>query len=157
MIEETTNALTAEEASVAEFASNEATESAALAGAAAIQRLVADCNDLRNRLSLQATELTRLRGTNEGLCCRFGILHQRYIQTVKNILTQLEQFDGAIREDVRAARAENGRSEAMVQHQRPQDGNGSETTHPNRDAASVMAHWEAQGAEVERAPWRLAR
>ena len=38
------------EAPAAEFASSQAMENAALAGAAAIQRLVAECNGLRTRV-----------------------------------------------------------------------------------------------------------
>jgi hypothetical protein len=140
MIEEATKTPAAEESSVAEFASNEAMESAALAGAAAVQRLVAECNGLRNRLGMQETELVRLRAANEGLRRRFGLLHQRYVELAKKILSQLEQFDGVIREAGQGANAENGRhDEAMVLHQRPQDGYGPETNHPNgRDAAITM-------------------
>jgi hypothetical protein len=141
MIEEARKTPTAEETSVVEFASDEAMESAALAGAAAIQRLVAECNGLRNRLSIQEAELVRLRGSNEGLRRRFGLLHQRYVELAKKILSQLEQFDGAIREAGQGVSAENGRhDEPVVLHQRAQDGNGPDATHPNgRDAATMMS------------------
>src|SRR6185312_16052263 len=86
------------DAPAAEFASSQAMESAALAGAAAIQRLVAECNGLRTRVSLQEAELARLRGANESIRRRFAMLHQRYVELAKKILGQLEQFDGAIRE-----------------------------------------------------------
>jgi hypothetical protein len=142
MIEEAKNTAAADnEAPAAEFASNQAMENAALAGAAAIQRLVAECNGLRTRLSLQESELVRLRGANEGLRRRFALLHQRYVELAKKILGQLEQFDGAIREAGQDVSNENGRQEEpMVLHQRPQDGNGPLTPKPNgRDLASVMS------------------
>jgi hypothetical protein len=106
MIEEARNTPAADaEAPEAEFASSQAMENAALAGAAAIQRLVAECNGLRTRLALQDNELARVRGANESLRRRFGVLHQRYVELAKKILVQLEQFDGAIRE---AAQEGNG-------------------------------------------------
>jgi hypothetical protein len=141
MIEEARKTATAEgEAPAAEFSSNQAMENAALAGAAAIQRLVAECKHLRTRLSPQETELVRLRGANEGLRRRYALLHQRYVELAKKILSQLEQFDGAIREAGQEVIDENGRhEEPMVLHQRPQDGNGPGAPKPNgRDVASVM-------------------
>ena len=129
-----------------EFASNQAMEHAALAGAAAIQRLVAECNSLRTRVALQDAELARLRGANEGVRRRFAMLHQRYVELAKKILGQLEQFDGLIRETGQealseTARQENGRhDEPMVLSQSAQDGNGSPAPKPNgRDIASIMA------------------
>lgn len=142
MIEETRTTPTADaEAPAAEFASNQAMENAALAGAAAIQRLVAECNGLRTRLSLQETELVRLRGANEGIRRRFAMLHQRYVELAKKILGHLEQFDGAIREAGQDTGGENGRhDEPMVLNQQAQEGNGPPTPKPNgRDIASVMA------------------
>jgi uncharacterized heparinase superfamily protein len=140
MIEEARKTSAVEGASAVEFTSNGAMESAALAGAAAIQQLVVECNGLRNRLSMQETELIRLRGANDGLRRRFGLLHQRYVELAKNILSQLEQFDGAIREAGRAVNAENGNDTSMVLPPRPQGGNGSETDPSNsRDAASTVS------------------
>jgi hypothetical protein len=43
------------------FASDQAIENAALAGAAAVQRLVAERNNLRNRLAAQQRELAAMR------------------------------------------------------------------------------------------------
>jgi hypothetical protein len=125
MIEESRKAAAPElGAQPAEFTSNQAMEDAALAGAAAIQRLVADCNGLRTRLSLQEAEMAHLRNTNEGLRRRLGLLHQRYVELAKKILGHLEQFDATIREagqDV--AKDTSGRGEEpMVLSQPPQDG-----------------------------------
>lgn len=122
------------EGSAAEFASSQAMESAARAGAAAIQSLVTECNGLRNRLSVQEAELGRLRGVNAGLRRRFGLLHQRYVELAKKILSQLEQFDGAIREASQVPSSENGHyDEPVVLRPMPQDDNGAGTNQPDRD------------------------
>ena len=155
MNDDTMDAPTADaEAPAAEFASNQAMENAALAGAAAIQRLVAECNSLRTRVGLQEAELARLRSANEGVRRRFAMLHQRYVELAKKILGQLEQFDGLIRETGQdalneAGRQENGRhEEPMVLEQPAQDSNGSSAPKPNgRDIASIMA-------QAPRAPHR---
>ena len=147
MIEDARNTSPADaEAPDAEFASNQAMENAALAGAVAIQRLVAECNALRTRVALQDAELARLRGANEGVRRRFAMLHQRYVELAKKILGQLEQFDGLIREAGQealseAARQDNGRhDEPMVLAQQPQEGNDVSAPKPNgRDIASIMA------------------
>ena len=54
-----------------DFSSDQAIENAALAGAAAIQRLVAERNNLRNRLAAQQRELAAMRAFNEELRRRF--------------------------------------------------------------------------------------
>jgi hypothetical protein len=86
MIEDARDAGADVEAPAAEFANGQSMESAALAGAAAIQRLVAECNTLRTRVSLQETELARLRSANESVRRRFALLHQRYVDLAKKIL-----------------------------------------------------------------------
>jgi hypothetical protein len=82
------------------FASDQAIENAALAGAAAVQRLVAERNNLRNRLAAQQRELAAMRAFNEELRRRFMVLHQRYVDVAKRVVGELEQFDGTIREVV---------------------------------------------------------
>jgi hypothetical protein len=146
MIEEARNTPPDDPEGPADFASNQAMESAALAGAAAVQRLVAECNSLRTRVAVQEAELARLRGANEGVRRRFAMLHQRYVELAKKILGQLEQFDGLIRETGQeamneTARQENGRhEEPMVLSQQAQEGNDVSAPKPNgRDIASVMA------------------
>ena len=141
------------DAPAAEFASSQAMENAALAGAAAIQRLVAECNGLRTRVSLQEAELVRLRGANEGVRRRFAMLHQRYVDLAKKILGQLEQFDGLIRETGQEtlsemSRPETGRhEEPIVLSQQAQDGNDVSPKPNGRDMASIMA-------QAPRAPHR---
>jgi hypothetical protein len=142
------------DAPAAEFASSQAMENAALAGAAAIQRLVAECNGLRTRVSLQEAELVRLRSAHDGVRRRFAVLHQRYVDLAKKILGQLEQFDGLIRETGQEtlsemSRPETGRhEEPIVLSQQAQDGNDGTAPKPNgRDMASIMA-------QAPRAPHR---
>ncbi len=95
-------AQTAPEPQDDDFTSDQAIENAALAGAAAIQRLVAERNNLRNRLAAQQRELAAMRAFNEELRRRLYVLHQRYVEVAKKVVGQLEQFDGTIREVVQA-------------------------------------------------------
>src|SRR5665811_1672294 len=88
----------APEAPDEDFTSDEAVETAALAGAAAVQRLVAERNNLRNRLAAQQRELAAMRGINEDLRRRLFAIHQRYVDVAKRVVGQLEQFDATIRE-----------------------------------------------------------
>jgi hypothetical protein len=81
-----------------DFSSDQAIENAALAGAAAIQRLVAERNNLRNRLAAQQRELATMHAYNEDLRRRLFVLHQRYVDVAKRVVGQLEQFDGTMRE-----------------------------------------------------------
>jgi hypothetical protein len=129
-----------------EFASSQAMESAALAGAAAVQRLVAECNTLRLRVGQQEQELVRLRGTNENVRRRFAMLHQRYVELAKKILGQLEQFDALIRETGQEAVNEASRhdhprqDEPIVLDQPAHEANGSTTPKSNgRDIAGILA------------------
>ena len=138
----------------AEFASSQAMENAALAGAAAIQRLVAECNGLRTRVSLQEAELVRLRSAHDGVIRLFAVSQKRYVDLAKKILGQLEQFDGLIRETGQEtlsemSRPETGRhEEPIVLSQQAQDINDGSAPKPNgRDMASIMA-------QAPRAPHR---
>jgi len=73
-----------------------------------------------------------LRGVNAGLRRRFGLLHPRYVEVAKKILSQLEQFDGAIREAGQVPSSENGHhDEPMVLRSMPQNVNGAATTQPD--------------------------
>jgi hypothetical protein len=64
--------------------SDEELENAAVVGAAAVQRLIADRNRLRN-------ELAGSRAAQERL-------HQRYVELGKTVLSLLQQFDITMRE-----------------------------------------------------------
>lgn len=91
-----------------EFASDEAIENAALAGAAAVQRLVAERNNLRNRVAAQQREIASMRGFNEELRRRLFAVHQRYVEVAKRVVGQLEQFDGTIRQVLQDGRNGTG-------------------------------------------------
>lgn len=80
-----------------DFATDEAVENAALAGAAAVQRLVSERNNLRQRVIAQQHELASMRAFNEELRRRLFAIHQRYVEVAKRVVGQLEQFDGTIR------------------------------------------------------------
>jgi hypothetical protein len=83
-----------------EGGSEESIESVALAGAAAIQRLIADRDTLRDRVNTQQRELVTLSAANEELRCRLGLIRQQYLELGSRILTQLEQFDRITREAI---------------------------------------------------------
>jgi hypothetical protein len=73
-------------------------ESIAVAGASAIQRLIADRNSLRNYLNTQQRDLIALTAINEELRRRIASIRHHYIELGTRILTQLEQFDQATRD-----------------------------------------------------------
>jgi hypothetical protein len=101
-----------------DFTSDQAIENAALAGAAAIQRLVAERNNLRNRLAAQQRELAAMRAFNEELRRRLYVIHQRYVEVAKRVVGQLEQFDGSIREVLQEGY--NGAAQRQEPRQEPQ-------------------------------------
>lgn len=74
--------------------SDEELETAAVAGAAAVQTLIADRNNLRNQLAAAKTGQEELRQ-------RVATLHQSYIDLAKNIVAQLHRFDSTMRDALR--------------------------------------------------------
>jgi len=79
---------------IAQAEADEELENAAVAGAAAVQRLIADRNNLRNQLAAS-------RAAEEELRQRLATQHQRYIELAKRIVAQLQQFDSTMRDAVR--------------------------------------------------------
>lgn len=77
---------------------DEGLESIAIAGASAIQRLIADRDNLRNYVSTQQRDLIALTATNEELRRRIVSIRHHYIELGTRILSQLEQFDQATRD-----------------------------------------------------------
>jgi len=73
-------------------------ERVAIAGASAIQRLIADRDSLRNRVHVQQQDLVALSAINNELRGRIALVHHRYIELAKIIIAQLEQFDRATRD-----------------------------------------------------------
>ena len=115
------------DAAAAEYPNDQAIESAALAGAVAIQRMVAERNGLRSRIGLQERELSALRATNEELRRRLVLIHQHYVELAKQIVGRLEQFDGSVREIVQEAHVapsahEDAQTAALVQRLAEQQG-----------------------------------
>ena len=70
-------------------------ERVAIAGATAIQHIIAERNDLRNCTHVQQQELVALRAVNEELRDRIALVHHQYIAFAKEIIAQFEKFDRA--------------------------------------------------------------
>ena len=90
--------MTEESNQIVAIESDEELERSAVAGAAAVERLISDRNNLRNILAAHERELAASRAAQESLKHRLGVLHQRYIELGKSIVSQLQQFDSAMRE-----------------------------------------------------------
>jgi hypothetical protein len=73
-----------------QFELDQELEATAVAGAAAVQKLIADRNNLRNQLAVS------LNG-QEDLRRRLAILHHQYIDLAKNVVSRLHHFDRTIR------------------------------------------------------------
>jgi hypothetical protein len=104
----------------ADFPIDQSVESAALAGAVAIQRMVAERNGLRSRIGVQEREIAGLRAMNDELRRRLVLIHQHYVELAKQIVGRLEQFDGSMREVVHEAHTapaahEDAQTAALVQ------------------------------------------
>jgi len=87
------------------LSTDQAVETAALAGAAAVQKLVAERNELRTRLAAQEQETAAYRALNNELRRRLLLVHQTYVEMAKSVVGDLERFDAALRESAQAAHA----------------------------------------------------
>lgn len=99
MIEGLTNLMTSK--AVGTQDSDGDLEKAALLGAEAIKRIIADRDDLQNRNTTQERELVTLSAINEDLRRRIAVIRQHYVELGTKILAQLEQFDEAFRDAIR--------------------------------------------------------
>lgn len=81
-----------------DFATDQAVENAAIAGAAAVQKLVAERNELRNRMAAQEHEVAAYRAVNTDLRRRLILVHRHYVELAKKVVGDLEGLDGKIRE-----------------------------------------------------------
>ena len=103
-------------------------EKVALAGAAAIQRIIADRDELRNRANTKQRELVALSAINEDLRRRIALIRHHYVELGTRILAQLEQFDQAFREAMRdnqetaAAPSEHANLVALAHRLKPNTG-----------------------------------
>jgi len=107
--------------------SDETIESIALAGAAAIQRLIADRNALRNCISAQQQDLIALTTANQELLECLRLFRRLYLEFGSRILAQLEQFDRLTREAIpstaRASAPEDDTNLIALAHRlRPNNG-----------------------------------
>jgi hypothetical protein len=101
---------------VSQLSTDQELESTAIAGAEAVQRLIAERNNLRDQL---ASSLA----TQEELRRRIGTLHQRYIELARKLVALLHHFDNTMRDAV-GEKAE-GVSDALGHESKPHfDSNG---------------------------------
>jgi hypothetical protein len=78
----------------------ESVESIALAGAAAIQQIIAERDSLRTRLGSQQRDMMALGALNEELRRQLTLIRHHYVEFGTRILAQLEQFDHVIRDTI---------------------------------------------------------
>ena len=103
-------------------------EKTAMAGAAAIQRIIADRDELRHRANIQQRELLALTASNEDLRRRIALIRHHYVELGTKILAQLEQFDEAFRDMMRqkeenaSATTEHANLVALAHRLRPNTG-----------------------------------
>jgi hypothetical protein len=65
-------------------------EATAVAGAVAVQKLIADRNRLREELTASLAAQSELRR-------RFGVLHQQYVELATNMFANMQHFDNTMR------------------------------------------------------------
>ena len=90
---------------------DEELEATAVAGAAAVQKLIADRNNLRDQAAASLASQEELRR-------RLGMLHQQYIELARKVVSHLHQFDRTIRAasgESRDGANETGGSEPKTQ------------------------------------------
>jgi hypothetical protein len=78
---------------VIQIESDQQLETTAVAGAVAVQRLIADRKRLRDQLAASLTAQEELRR-------RLGMLHQRYVELARTVVSNLHQFDNTLREAI---------------------------------------------------------
>jgi septation ring formation regulator EzrA len=116
---------------IAQVESDEELETAAVAGAAAVQRLIADRNNLRNQLAAS-------RVAQEELRQRLATQHQRYIELAKKIVAQLHQFDSSMRDAVRGVTKDDATEmpAAMKQFDKSGSSIGQKSPSPSSNGVS---------------------
>ena len=80
------------------YEGDDTVERVAIAGANAIQCLIADRDDLRRRANAQQQNLVALSAISEELRGRLDLVRRHYVELATNIVAQLEQFDRATRD-----------------------------------------------------------
>lgn len=134
-----------------DFATDQAVENAALAGAAAIQKLVAERNELRNRMAAQEHEISAYRAVSTDLRRRLVLVHRHYVELAKKVVGDLEGLDGKIREIAQEA---HPAQDARVQDPRAQDARAqdAQSTQETQQALEVTREQEVQVMPFVEAP-----
>ncbi len=78
-----------------DLTNDDALERVAIAGATAIQRIIAERDSLRDRVRVLQQELVTLSDINNELRGRVALIHHHYIEIAKTIISQLETFNRA--------------------------------------------------------------
>jgi hypothetical protein len=95
--------------------SDQSLESVALAGAAAIERIINERDGLRGRVCVQEDELNRLGAVNEDLRRYIAAIRDHYVGFAMQLITQLEQFDRTVQAVLQKAhRSTNEREHATL-------------------------------------------
>jgi len=128
-----------------ELSTDQAVESVALAGAAAIQKLVAERNELRTRLASQEQETAAYRALNNELRRRLLLVHQTYVEMAKGVVGDLERFDAALRDSAQEAHATIEAQMNWEQAARP-------ASSPPQNAAMGVNGAQSDGAHASQAP-----
>ena len=76
---------------------DDAVERAAIAGATAIQRLIADRDSFRARANALQQDVVSLNAINKELRGRIILVRRHYVELATQILAHLEQFDRVTR------------------------------------------------------------
>lgn len=79
-------------------ADDKSVESVAIAGASAIQRLIAQRDSYYTRLSEQERKFELVKADNEDLRRRLALVRESYVGAARSILAQLEQLDRTTQE-----------------------------------------------------------
>ena len=119
-----------------DFATDQAVENAAMAGAAAVQKLVAERAELRNRLAAQEHEVAAYRAVNTDLRRRLILVHRHYVELAKKVVGDLEGLDGKIREIAQEA---HPAQDPRVQDLRAQDAQWTQETQQAQDLTEAQA------------------
>ena len=102
-------------------------ENVALAGAAAIQRLISDRDALRRSADDRQRELVALSAINEDLRRRITFIRHQYVELATKVLAQLEQFDQSTRDAMQGlqrapAQTEDANLVALAHRLKPRNG-----------------------------------
>ena len=119
-----------------DFATDQAVENAAMAGAAAIQKLVAERNELRNRMAAQEHEISAYRAVNTDLRRRLVLVHRHYVELAKKVVGDLEGLDGKIREIAQEA---HPAQDPRAQDPRGKDAQSTEGPQQAQDLTEAQA------------------